>query len=352
MPLVENLKYKDIVELAESNNQALLKTIRQLGGSSVSDFSDEELCSSFLNVYMSMNKPSTSSKKELQKATGLDLNKMLNSLKMKGARRNYNARSTKSVEAIYSILNYELVMLSNLSDDAGMVINAKYNAFTLLDLFQNKHYDGIIIEESGNKVHQSVTLRTLTPMLVRLGNNYLVGNTYTNYKTGAKTYGIHKINGVDTLDMAIKGGCYNMTLKQFFSSIMYYFLDYFNLGELLYLLVDGNYSSALNDTFVVTTAKGTSLIPLYKEKNADGKNCLYIHRGYEVGNIESQLCYLRQFKDTMNMVAPRFIEEFEEITDERFNEFCKSVILYSAFDKESQGDYSTEEGKARVVNLL
>lgn len=33
MPLVENLKYKDIVELAESNNQALIKTIRQLGGS-------------------------------------------------------------------------------------------------------------------------------------------------------------------------------------------------------------------------------------------------------------------------------------------------------------------------------
>ncbi len=57
-------------------------------------------------------------------------------------------------------------------------------------------------------------------------------------------------------------------------------------------------------------------------------------------------------KDTMNMVAPRFIEGFKEITDERFNEFCKSVILYSAFDKESQGDYSTEEGKARVVNLL
>lgn len=28
MPLVENLKYKDIVELAESNNQALIKTIR------------------------------------------------------------------------------------------------------------------------------------------------------------------------------------------------------------------------------------------------------------------------------------------------------------------------------------
>lgn len=54
----------------------------------------------------------------------------------------------------------------------------------------------------------------------------------------------------------------------------------------------------------------------------------------------------------MNMVALRFIEEFEEITDERFDEFCKSVILYSAFDKESQGDYSTEEGKARVVNLL
>ena len=57
-------------------------------------------------------------------------------------------------------------------------------------------------------------------------------------------------------------------------------------------------------------------------------------------------------KDTMNMVAPRFIEGFKEITDERFNEFCKSVILYSAFDKESQGDYSTEEGKARVVNLF
>lgn len=94
------------------------------------------------------------------------------------------------------------------------------------------------------------------------------------------------------------------------------------------------------------------MIPLYKEKSAEGKNCLYVHRGYEVGNIESQLCYLRQFKDTMNMVALRFIEEFEEITDECFDEFCKSVILYSAFDKESQGDYSTEEGKARVVNLL
>lgn len=90
------------------------------------------------------------------------------------------------------------------------------------------------------------------------------------------------------------------------------------------------------------------MIPLYKEKSAEGKNCLYVHRGYEVGNIESQLCYLRQFKDTMNMVALRFMEE----TDERFDEFCKSVILYSAFDKESQGDYSTEEGKARVVNLL
>lgn len=129
------LKYKDVVSLAETGSSALVATIRQLGGSSVANFSDKELCSSFLNVYMSKNKPSALSKAELQKATGLDINSILDTLKMKGARRNYNARSTKSVEAIFKILNYELVMLSNLSDDAGMVINAKYNAFTLLDLF-------------------------------------------------------------------------------------------------------------------------------------------------------------------------------------------------------------------------
>lgn len=346
------LKYKDVISLAEVGDSALITTIRQLGGSSVAGFSDEELCSSFLNVYMSMNKPSVSSKKELQKATGLDLNNVLDSLTMNGAKRNYNARSTKSVETMFSILNYELILLSNISDASGLVVNADYNAFTLLDLFQYKRYDGIVIEELGNKVNQSITLRTLTPMLIRLGNKYLVGNTYVSEKTGIRTLGISYIRGINTIDKEIRGSCFNMTLKQFFSAIMFYFLEYFELGELLYLLVEGNYSRALNDTFVVTTAKGTSLLPLYKDKGIKVKNCLYIHRGYEVGNIESQLNYLRQFKDTMNIVAPRFIEGFEEITDERFDKFCKSVILYSAFDKESQGDYSTAEGRARVVNLL
>lgn len=346
------LKYKDVVDLAEAGDSALVSTIRQLGGSSVAGFSDEELCSSFLNVYMSMNKPSVSSKKELQKATGLDLNSILDSLTMNGAKRNYNARSTKSVETMFSILNYKLMLLSNISDASGMVINADYNAFTLLDLLQYKRYDGIVIEESGNTVNQSVTLRTLTPMLMKLGNKYLVGNTYESEKTGTKTFGISYVKGINTVDKEVRGSCYNMTLKQFFSAIMLYFLEYFELGELLYLLVEGNYSKALNDTFVVTTAKGTSLLPLYKDKSTKVNNCLYIHRGYEVGNIESQLNYLRQLKDTMNIVAPRFIEDFDEITDERFDKFCKSVILYSAFDKESQGDYFTAEGRARVVNLL
>jgi hypothetical protein len=50
----------------------------------------------------------------------------------------------------------------------------------------------------------------------------------------------------------------------------------------------------------------------------------------------------------MNKVAPQFKKNFQGITDE----FCKSVILYSAFDKESQGDYFNSKDSARVVNLL
>ena len=71
------LQYKDVVSLAETGSSALVATIRQLGGSSVANFSDKELCSSFLNVYMRKNKPSALSKAELQKSTGLDINSIL-----------------------------------------------------------------------------------------------------------------------------------------------------------------------------------------------------------------------------------------------------------------------------------
>lgn len=345
------LQYKDVVSLAETGSSALVATIRQLGGSSVANFSDKELCSSFLNVYMSKNKPSALSKAELQKSTGLDINSILDTLKMKGSKRTYTARKTKSKEAMYSIMNYQLSVLSNTTDDLGICIPAQYNAFTLLDLFQDKHFDGYIIEESGNKVEYSITLRTLTPMLIQYGNAYLVGNSYERVN-GTKAFGISLVRQLDTIDGTVRGSCYNMTLKQFFSAIMLCFLDYFNLGYLLYRLVKGNYSMALNDTFTVITAKGTSLIPLYKDTSTETKNCLYVHRNYEVGTIESQLDYLRQFKDIMNKVAPQFKKNFQGITDEQFDEFCKSVILYSAFDKESQGDYFNSKDSARVVNLL
>lgn len=349
MPLVETLKYKDIIDLAESNDKALIKTIKQLGGSSVASFTDEELCSSFLSAYMKMNKLPTASKDDIKKATGLNIEEIFGELKMSGARRNRTARHTKSEEAVYALKGSNLVRLTNTSDSKGCIINASYNAYTLADLYNDYMYNGYVKEEDGTITKCKRTLRTLAPNVISMNSTFLVGNSYL--KNGANKYGISSIAKSKYVDEETTGTCYNMNLRQIFSALLYLFCNQFGVDYFLYKLVSLRKVKSLNDVFEVIPAKGSSLLPIYNDAEAK-KNCLYVHHNFEVGTIESQLSFLKDLKDCINLTAPIYNKKFKPITDEAFDDFCKQVIFYSAFDKESQGNWFDANDKKNVVNLL